>query len=549
MAEAPSKIRRIRVAVRDIGGVQDATVELESGRVNVLQGPNGIGKTSLLRAFVGALGGDTAGLEVRDGAPFGSIDVTPEGSAGEGEEGGSFRVVVPAHGRLRQQGEAPLQAAEVKAVGSLITGDHLVSQAARDRRRLDAFLSIVRPAVDADAVRILCEGDLEAMARLSSRIDSGQVRDLLGAAEDLKAWLMEQAREREKAAAAWTGQEKAANDAAQSLLAELKGLGLEEPEPAPKPAEMRAAVEARLLALNKAETGRDRRRAVEAQQEAIRAASTPRPDVSGAEEVVRGFIADVQAAREEVVSLGLQIVELQEKQRAAQERADKARADGKAAEARWQDLQAQAAAWDAQQALLAQEVTGETDADVEAASRALDSARVQEEIHRLSSEMLAVRAAADEAARQRSREETRGKQLRAWSAAVPARVADVLAREGAGGFTIQGGRLAYTLGGEVRDFDSRLSPGQQVAAALSLAASRWKGFVHLDGDFYSRLDTAGKLAVDQFAAEHPEYFVSTEEPTGGSSVTAEHGVEAAEAARRAAFDAAVAAARRGEEEQ
>jgi len=532
--KAPAKVRSIRVAVRDIGGLADVAIELVSGRVNVLQGANGAGKTSLLRALAGALGGDASGLEVRDGADFGSVDVEPSG-----EEDGGFRVVVPSRGRLRQQGEAPLLTADIDAVGSLITGDHLKSPAARDRRRQDAFLQIVRPKVDANAIRILCEGDREAMERLSGRVDSGQVRDLLGAAEDLKEWLMAQAREREKAADSWAGQGKAASEVAQGLLSELRARGLEEPVSNPEPSTARARVEQLLVGLRNAEAGRDRRRALEAQQATIRAASASRPDVAGAEAVVRGFVADFQAAQEDVAALGLQIVELQEKQRAARERAERARADGKAAEASWQKLQAEAASWDAQQALLAQEVAGETDVDVEEAQSLLADARNVEAVHSLSAEMLGVRGQADEAGRQRSREETRGKQLRAWSAAVPKRVADVLAREGAGGFTVLEGRLAYRVDGEAMDFDTRLSDGQRVFAALSLAASRWDGFVYLDGNFYSRLDVAAKLAVDDFAAGHPQYFVATEEPTGGA-VVAEHGVEAAEAARRREFDAAVA---------
>ena len=514
----PSKTppREIIFRINDIGGITEAEVRLVAGRLNRLQGMNGAGKTSAILAMLRALGDDSVDLEIRDGATLGTIDVERVGGAEEGEESRS-RVVVPAKGRIRTQGEPPLTSADVKALTVLITGDHDKGAEPRARKRLDAFLRIVRPQMDEAAASILCERDPEMMAWLGERIADGRVQDLLTAATQLKVELHSRAREKEDAAASWEGQERAHTGNESALLARLAELGLLDPLPEPSPAEAQAGVAEKTRALDRVESAAEARVKQEALQAHIREVATERPDVAGAEAETNGHAAAYQDARIQVGVIEREIAVLQERLAAVAARRDSALKEGKEAEQRWRTIEKEAAAWDEMQALLQQEITGPGPEDVDRAAIELTLARRIEEQHRLSLEVLKARAEADTARKKRARETDRGKQLRAWAKAVPARVADVLAQQGASGFTVLDGRLAYELnGGPAVDFDTRLSTGQQIAAAFELAGGHFQGLVYVAPEFYASLDDEHKAWVNQFAADRPDLFVITEEPTAGS---------------------------------
>ncbi|GAB3668136.1 archaea-specific SMC-related protein [Halopiger thermotolerans] len=62
MATQESVPREARLWARNIGGIDETTVELESG-VTVLAGQNATNRTSLLQAFMAALGGESASLK------------------------------------------------------------------------------------------------------------------------------------------------------------------------------------------------------------------------------------------------------------------------------------------------------------------------------------------------------------------------------------------------------------------------------------------------------------------------------------------------------
>ena len=77
MAAKAKTVRRITVEIEGIEGVEKATLELESGALNVLQGRNGIGKTSAARAIARALGAKL------DDLPGSTSSTGPSSTAGE----------------------------------------------------------------------------------------------------------------------------------------------------------------------------------------------------------------------------------------------------------------------------------------------------------------------------------------------------------------------------------------------------------------------------------------------------------------------------------
>ena len=62
MTQAAQKSRALRLSVESVGGIDETTVELESG-VNVLSGRNATNRTSLLRSIMAVMGSDGASLK------------------------------------------------------------------------------------------------------------------------------------------------------------------------------------------------------------------------------------------------------------------------------------------------------------------------------------------------------------------------------------------------------------------------------------------------------------------------------------------------------
>lgn len=502
--EAPAA-RRITVAIEGIEGVEKATLELLSGALNILQGRNGIGKTSAARAMAKALGGKVDDLEMRDGATLGTVQIT------EGEAAGSL--VVSAAGRVRTKGEAPITAMDTKALTRLITGDDRVGKTAKDAARIEAFLQIVRPTVDAAAIEILCERDPEMVAWVTERLAAGAIPpDLLSVAERVKDELQRRAREDcEKLSGSLGGEEAANMRRAAELEAQLAELG-EAPLLTADLPSAEAAVERLAAEHDERKRSAEERARQEGDREAIRAAGAPRPDVDGALAEAMGHVQAFKDSQKRVEDLNVEIARLTAEREAATASGAESRRLGTEAETRWKAAQAAAAKWDEQQALLASPATGATAEEVEGARLRLEAARSARDAARLSGQIATAKEAAAAAKAAGEKLAARGKQLREWSLSIRDRVADLLAKSGAEGFTVVDGALSY----QGNDFDSRLSAGQKVDAAVSLAARFWSGFVFLDPDYFGRLDREHREALDRFCASRLDLIVATEEPTEGA---------------------------------
>jgi hypothetical protein len=513
--KAPGAVRRIIAKVEGLGGLAAAReLEFRSGTTNRVGGVNAVGKSTAAQAVAWALGDESAVPEINDGADIGVVEVAEIGP--EGEPVGKVSGVVPSRGRARRKGEPSVETSEkaVRALDILLTGDHAKTAETRNKERIKAFLAIVKPEVDAAAAKILCEGDTEYAAWLLDLAQSGRVGDLLAGAKALQERLQREAREQEAAADGWNGKASGAAEQVATLTAALAGAAVP-PNPNPAAAEEEAA-RAR-LALAEVKRDATARTEKEEMQARIRASSTIRPNTDGAEAEARGYLAARDAARKEAAEIEVQLAQLQERLAAARQREAYATEQGKEAEARWRVAVSAAEAWDSQQALLAEVVTGPGMAEINAADDRVATANGMVRVHRAAVDLQRFEALAEDATLQATRSAARAKELRAWNAAVPARVADVLAKSGGSGFTISEGFLAFRVnGGEPQDFDGRLSPGQKVKAVFPLVAQHLRGWVMLSGEVYRAwLDDAGRLAVEEWAAQHPECFVVTEEPTSG----------------------------------
>jgi hypothetical protein len=269
--------------------------------------------------------------------------------------------------------------------------------------------------------------------------------------------------------------------------------------------------------LERTESAAAARRQREEQRDRIRAASTPRPDPGPAELETRDLLKQAQAAMAEAHEIEAEIARLQERVAAGYLRAAELTAQGRQAEQRWIADQRAAQQWDAQQAVLGEEETGPDQAAVETAHGALLEAQRRAAHHVLSAEWVRDREAADDAAQSKARAAARAKDLRAWSRSVQERLADVLARQGVSRFTVDDGQLCYrpAEGAEPQDFDSRLSTGQKIIAAIDLAAERFAGLVYLPYEWWAGLDGEHQAEVEQLAAARPDILIVTEQPTAG----------------------------------
>jgi len=503
---------RFRVSVKDVGGVQDVDLVLETCRLNVLLGDSGAGKTSVINALSALFSGDLSKIEVRDGAKIGRVQVDTVG--------GDTRVVtVPSRGKARTEGgRSPLPVSKLDVISRLITGGNRKGLDAKNRERLDSLAEMLRPALTDEAVEVLTEKDPELSEWLRQKVADGELTGLLEGADALQKEIQRRRREREATAGATALQEKGQLQQVKALRDRmLSELGKHDPVGTPDPEGTAKAADLLLRQLGKDEAKAEQRRQAEEHVSAIRAAKTQRPDEAAAERKVRELEADLLGRKRAVADVQAKIAELQQALAAEEAHLAGVQKAGKEALAVWRDAQRDAKDWDAQQEQLLRPIEGPTEEDVEAVRVQHQQAVAVATWHRLSADLAEAQAQADDAAQRSADAAQREKELSARNKAVPERVADVLSDLGAGGFTVVDGMLAYKLdGGEPRDYETRLSPGQKSIAAIQLGSILWGGFVEVPPDVYwGVLDDAGRAWVREFAESRPDLLVVVEHATSG----------------------------------
>lgn len=461
-------------AIRDVGGVRDLKVELQPG-VNILRGRNGAGKTSTLNAITRAMGGDVP-LEVRDGAPVGVVE-------GPGVTLSVRRVV-------RKTGHAEVALADCGALAQLIDPGINDSDAAA-AARVRALLRLLPVPVDQEALTVLAGGDEGLLADLEVRTAPsrmGKTPDLLTTSEIAREVAQAQARQAERAAAEAAGQLQAAR-------ANLEGLAEPSPEAAAgDPLAARQARDAAIREHERAAAAAEAREVLEQRQAQIRESLGDRPDV--------GAAVEEHAAANEVVK------RLRAELAAAEARRDELRR-------RAEDAATNASAWDQRRQVLDQPLEGPT-ADEVAVLLSQREAAEQLVTAIGAARQYSTAAAVARGAEEREKEASaRAERLRAIAGEVHQRVGELLGKAGAAGLTVVNGRLAVVDGKELRDFETRLSDGERVAAALRVAATAYAGrVVPLAGEYWQALDPARRAELATLAEELGLYLV-TEEPADG----------------------------------
>lgn len=481
----------------NVGGVRELRLALQPG-VNELRGRNGAGKSSAIRAIARAAGGDEP-LEVRDGAAHGTVE----------GPGVSLRV-----GRVvRATGVAEVSLADVGALADLIDPGIADSDAA-NRARIRALLRMVALPVTEEAVLTLAGGDGELAAAAMSRIRQQRIDDLLGAAEAVRLAGHELARGAGRAADLAELARRTAEERAAGLDRELGGQ-----RATVTAREAEAAAREAALELVRAEEAARRRADLEAQQAEIRATLGERPDVGEAAEV---WHASVRAVDEQLGRLA----ELRQQLAREEGRLETLRAGLAQAKRDLDAARLAADQHDRRAELLARPVEGPTAAEVEAARLILEARNHAVTRARATEELATREAEAAAATLDGERHRGRAEELRTAAVTVGDRLGELLAGSPADGLSVEDGRLCAVVGGQSRDFATRLSDGERVAAALRVAARCYRGgIVPLSGDWWLRLDPQAQQEFARAAAELGLYVI-TERPVEAAGIEVAHLPEA-----------------------
>lgn len=478
-----------KVTVRNVGGVRDAEFVLQPG-VNVLRGPNGSGKTSVMRAVSRALGGGDR-IEVRDGAGRGAVHV-----AG---------VNLAVKSVVRSSGKAELSIADAGPLARLIDPG-IDDPEKANAARLRALLEMTPlPATEERIVQLA--GDDEVAEVVVLELKDGRTTDLLTASERCRLVAHAAKRAAAEKATSMRGAVAAAKQREQEAISKLGG---EELLVAATAAEAEALGHEAVRRLEVARVAHQARVELEARQAEARNAAGDVPDptrydrdiqlrqdaVAAHQKRVEELLAQVAAEREALAGV---VSDLASLQRARTEEVKRLAQHGELGR------------------ILSIPVEGPTAEDVDALEAALAQTKDLFRAARLSDEVRAARAQVEQLEAELEAAEARSETLGEVARTVGERVGDLLSELGLEGFTVtEAGRLAITdEQGEVHDFATRRSEGERIAAVLRLAAVAYPSkVVALDARYWLALDEEHRAEFARLAVEH-ELFVLTEEPAEG----------------------------------
>jgi chromosome segregation ATPase len=179
MEQASAGEQTVSLSVRNVGGISETSVEFSPG-VNVLAGRNATNRTSLLRAFMAALGSDD--VSIKSDADEGSVELRI------GDETYTRRLYREG-GTVRLEGDPYLDDPELADLFAFLLATNETRQAVvtdQDLREL-----IMRP-VDTQAIKDEIEALTEEKTSISQRIDEldeleGTLTELRERERDLEA--------------------------------------------------------------------------------------------------------------------------------------------------------------------------------------------------------------------------------------------------------------------------------------------------------------------------------------------------------------------------
>lgn len=516
--KAKQERRAILVDIENVNGIKAAKIEVRVG-VNELAGGNGAGKTSAFRAMARLFGDSDALVEPFDGAEYGTV------------EGDGVKLLV--RDKVKSAGRGTEEVAAMGPVVQLITGGNRKGAAERNKARLQALAALVDVRVDVDDVpKLVKEPWLVKEVQKMVCADGGL--PLLEAAEGARVAAMERARIEESEAALLRPTLAAAKRRLDGIVSELDAMGLTFPDP---PADGNALDQANMRSMA-AESARTARAADEAYRN-IQAAHQVKQDAERQNaETLAGLplVNDDEDAAMLAVNAAYQYLQQSEQLKAANDealeaaRATLAKAQEQATasthrlvDARREHARTQSEAVTLQirkgerQSLaerLKQPVPGPTEDDVNDAGAKMAETEFAATRDRLHMEAAIAHGELHQAILDQITHEKCAIELRADVAKMHESVGAFLRDAGVQGLTVVDGELAALVDGKPVDFDTRLSTGQKIRAALKLAAPRLHGVVFLDAEYWLAIDDAGRKEVDAAAVELG-LIVVTERPDAG----------------------------------
>ena len=480
--------------IDDVGGIEHLDVKLKPG-VNVLRGANAAGKTSAIRAIARAQGADVP-LERRDGSERGMVQ-------GPG-------VVLVVRKVASAAGDAVVELADIGPLGRVIDPGIKGTQEAA-RARIRALIELLDLGMKDSDIALLC-GEDSALGDWMR----GEPKDydLIQASEKLRRKAHAMARAYEVNEKAEDIQRQTAEDRARDLLEDIGG---REHVTAVTPTEAGEAHTAAIRAHDRAEVELAARAALRRHQAEIGAALGEQPDLGAARDAV-------EVARESHHEAYDRIKDLQAKLSLAKAVARSCSSDFDASAKHYSDVELHVVRHAKQREILDREPTGATADQVAELAMAVVGAQRDAHLARKSFALLAEQAHATDAKARQTKAKMAAERYRAIARNIPQGLGTILAEGGAPNLTVIDGRLHRVDGGMCFDFELRSSTGERIAAALTVAATAYKGkVVPLSGELWGALDPEHQQLFVREARERGLYVV-TEDPSGGE-LRVEHEAE------------------------
>lgn len=465
--------RKQKVQLRNTGPIRAFDMDLGPG-VWVLHGDNGVGKTHAISAVVKALGGEPEiPLTATDGSTRGQVIIND--------------IPILAITKLnRQTGKADVSLLSSSPLATLI--DPGIADPVRaEGARLKALLQLVDCPVTDETLSTLVGGDAEAVAYLEGMPPG----DVVTTADSIRRNMHLAKRHHENLAVMAGAEATAAKFDAPETLTDMPI------------ADAQKASDDSLMNLQRLTGEASQRLARERERAEIEATLGERPDATAATTAAQTLQERFKEASARSQDLFQQIALLNQKYDASCDEVQELSGRVDMAIDTADDVEGQAEAWDRRRAILDSEITGATEADVEAAQTAVLERRTALELARESEAYRRSLSTVAEAQKRQAAAQAKAEHFEGIALKVTSRLADVLASSGVDGLTVDEGALSVVHpDGTVESF-SRLSLGEKTRVAADLVAKRSPEgtILPLSDRFWHALSDKNKAEVHQIFVE------------------------------------------------
>jgi energy-coupling factor transporter ATP-binding protein EcfA2 len=472
--------RTKKLTAENIGPIREFSCEVSAG-INLLTGHNGAGKSEFLKALARA-GGSDIPVEVRDSAARGKFSI--DGSV----------ILELTRSKSKVGGMAEINLASVSPLAAVIDPG-IKDPKAAEAARIRALVSILNLKTSEKLISELVQGDESAVDFLFEDADAEEWIELdpVAASSQVHKALHKKKRELEDEAAKAEGRRVQAMPVKPATLTQTPFL------------EAQKSYDKAIGDKREAMGSAGQRKEREEERLIIEETLGERPDLAQAE-------ADYEAAKESlrVVSehrngLEAQIAKLQgQLDGAIKMQGDRAQQAINAGN-RVKVEEKRAADWDRKKSILDSEITGSTQADVEAADKAVVEARRLLETARESEEYRKRCEQAEEARTQRDSYTTLAAKYEALAKEVPRQLGGLLEKAGVASLTVLEGELQYIHEGGELEPVKRLSAGQKARLFVPIwVANNPSRLCALPEDLWVSLE---KESQDEVAKIFEEYDV------------------------------------------